>query len=309
MENISTFHFPALFLIPEFEDDRVECGPFAVTRRLWEISTFDLATLATRHSLHLPYQVMDVLLSRCNLEISVSGQQSLEEAINRMQTFRIALYAVGASPFLVPFAASHSINEYAGINSRDSKALREKMPEEMREGITSDTSEVEAWPMELSLESVVLADSLHLSADQIKTASGIAEKWTRIKLHNQRLHAVEEIAIASPKCMPPSQSLLHIWSGLEALFPQVSVELSFRLALYLAQLISPSGEKARVFERARASYNLRSKLSHGSKSSILLEEWEVAWRLLVDAIGAILSRGGVPEEDHLLDELLSPSQD
>lgn len=68
------FHFPVLFWRPAEEFDSVVEPPFALIRRKWETTVFDLATLASRHRLHLPYQLMDVLLSRCNLEIRVEAE-------------------------------------------------------------------------------------------------------------------------------------------------------------------------------------------------------------------------------------------
>ncbi len=44
-------YFPALFLVPDFDGDRIECPPFRIAKRLWGTSTFDLATLATKHNL------------------------------------------------------------------------------------------------------------------------------------------------------------------------------------------------------------------------------------------------------------------
>lgn len=42
------YYFPLLFLRPEPTWDVVDEPPFQIARRLWQTSTFDLATLATR---------------------------------------------------------------------------------------------------------------------------------------------------------------------------------------------------------------------------------------------------------------------
>ena len=42
-------------------------------------------------------------------------------------------------------------------------------------------------------------------------------------------------ATAAPMILPLSQSVLHIWSAIETLFPDVRMELKFRIALYVAQ--------------------------------------------------------------------------
>src|SRR5262249_21971840 len=121
------FFFPLLFFSPGFGGETVGCGIFRLARRERETSIFDFATLPTRPKLHLPYQAMDVFLSRCNMELRVSGKPSLGEANEALHGLRVALYSTSVSPFLCPFVTTHSINEYSGINSRDSEALRAKM--------------------------------------------------------------------------------------------------------------------------------------------------------------------------------------
>lgn len=72
------------------------------------------------------------------------------------------------------------------------------------------------------------------------------------------LEVVGEASNAAPKLISLDQSLLHIWSALEALFPTVSAELSFRIALYLSQLISPTGGRLATFETVRNSYSFEA---------------------------------------------------
>src|SRR5688572_22008608 len=107
----ASYHFPLLFLVPEFSEPELENSQFRLVKRRWTTSTFDLATLATKHKLHLPYQVMDVFLSSCNVELCILNHTSIETAIQAFQSFRLALCAEGLSPFLSPFATTHSINE------------------------------------------------------------------------------------------------------------------------------------------------------------------------------------------------------
>lgn len=51
------FHFPVMALAPGFDESALESPPFRLMRRAWDVSIFDLATLATKHRLHLPYQL------------------------------------------------------------------------------------------------------------------------------------------------------------------------------------------------------------------------------------------------------------
>jgi hypothetical protein len=45
------FYHPALFVIPGFDEEVVEAGCSRLATRLWETQIFDLATLATKHTL------------------------------------------------------------------------------------------------------------------------------------------------------------------------------------------------------------------------------------------------------------------
>jgi hypothetical protein len=298
------FYFPVLFVIPELAEQATECRGFLVTKRLWETSTFDLATLATKHRLHLPYQLMDVLLSRCNTEISIEAT-SHEEAISLFGNLRLALYTEGLSPFLSPFVTTHSINEYSGINSRDSGLLRKKLPEGMQEGLTSDSGTLEAWPLELSLDCIILADSLTITAALFQRAATKAKDWQVLCESHSSLKNLQDTIITAPKITSLSQSLLHLWCGLESLFPAVNTELSFKLALYLTQLVQQGPQRRAYFSKVRASYSNRCRVSHGSAAAIKIEEWKGAWEIAMDTCNAMLSRGVMFTEDALLADLLS----
>jgi hypothetical protein len=299
------FYFPTLFLRPAFDGSKANQNSYCLARRLWQTTTFDLATLATRHVLHLPYQAMEVFLSQCNLEVCVSDQPSLEAAIAAFQALRLALYTEGISPFLSPFVSTCSVNEYSGINGRDSDFLREDLPEGLRSGPNSNDITVEAWPFELSFNCVINASNVELTLEKFVAATVKVETWRRLTLNTPALRVVESVAMAAPKITPPGQSLLHIWGGLEALFPSVSTELSFKIALYLAQLIAANNERIALFDRIRTAYTLRSAIAHGSRQDVAMEEWQDTWSLLVEAINAVLARGGVPKEKDLLSELLA----
>jgi hypothetical protein len=102
-----SFFFPCLSIVPDFKDTRLECEKITVHHRLFPTSTFDLATLQTRHTLHIPYQLMDVYLSVCKLEIEIKGSSSYDEAVEHLQVIRLLFYVQGLSPFLVPFCTTY----------------------------------------------------------------------------------------------------------------------------------------------------------------------------------------------------------
>jgi len=231
---MNDYFFPSLFLVPEFDAPQIESAVVSLAKRRWETSTFDLATLATRHRLHLPYQVMDVFLSKCNVELCIKQQPSLENAVARLRSLKMALYAAGVSPFVTPFITSHSINAYSGINSRDSDSLRSKLPPGMQEGITSDTATVEAWPLDLSFQCVVLSDALQVTGEVFLDACGRAISWSSMIATQDTLRGFSDAALSTVMMGSLSQSILHMWCAIESLFPSVGSELSFRVSVCLA---------------------------------------------------------------------------
>ena len=200
---------------------------------------------------------------------------------------------------------TYSINEYSGINSRDSELLKNKLDEELQQGLSSDSGTLEAWPFELSFTCITNRDGIELEAEKINAAISKAAQWQHLSQTAKNLTSIQEIAVTAATIMPVSQSHLHIWSGLEALFPTVTAELSFKISLYLSQLIGAKSERMSIYEQVRASYNLRSAITHGSRKDITVEEWQSTWGLLMQAVNSILTRGKMPAEKELLSEILT----
>lgn len=300
----NSYHFPVLFLNPCFEEAELDLGHFALSKRKWQTTSFDLATLATKHKVHLPYQAMDMFLAHCNLEVRVSGVGTVEEAIAKFRTLQVALYKNRISPFLSPFISSHSINAYSGINSRDSGVWLDRLPEEMRTGIKSGEHTVEVWSYDLSFDCRTINDKRDISAELFCDAAKFADEWLYATAKNSALAALEMAMIDAPKLSSVPQSILHIWTALESIFPRVTTEVSFRVALYMAQLNAKGGDRRDYHKRVKRAYDLRSKIAHGARFDPGLQDWLEAWSLLTDSISAIVGRGGLPSEDVLLEELL-----
>jgi hypothetical protein len=297
------YYYPALFVAPDFTEEVLEAGPYRLARRLWGTAIFDLATLATKHTLHLPYQVMDVFLGRCNVEIGVEGT-TREEAGERLQALRLALYSEGVSPFIVPFVTTYSVNEYSGINTRDSEDRREQLPEGLRDSLTSDSGRVEAWPVELSFQCAVIGENLKITQDVFGSAVEKATKWMSVASARPATRAFGQAVLSAPLVFPTSQFVLHMWCAIESLFPSIATELTFRVALYMAQLAAAGTGRRAYFERVKKGYNVRSKIAHGAKQEVTADEWRDAWKLVVDALNAIFKTGEPPKENELLDGLL-----
>ena len=102
-----------------------------------------------------------------------------------------------------------------------------------------------------------------------------------------------------------SQLLLHIWAAIEALFPRVSTEVSFRVALYLSQRTSPEEGRLSYLKRIQSAYRIRNAVAHGTSDSIRHDQWVDAWELLLGAVRSVIRSRGLPTEDQLLSELLT----
>ncbi len=180
------------------------------------------------------------------------------------------------------------------------------MHPDMETGLTSDAGTVEAWPLELSFQCTVKPDGLQVLEATFSAAVDKADGWGRLLIRFPQLRALIDAAISAPMLGNLSQSLLHIWSGMEALFPSVSTEVSFRLALYIAQLTANGGaQRLACYDAVRAAYGTRSKIAHGSKGSVSEQEWNQAWGILMDCLNALHRRECLPSEQELLAEVLS----
>ncbi len=304
MEKLTTYYFPITFLLPSENLQKSDCFSFGIARREWNTSLFDLATLATKHKLHLPYQIMDVMLKRCNLEIWIKGV-SYEAAVNKLSALLLCLYIEGVSPTFSPFVSTHSINDYSGINERENEYATKEARAKLRQGVTLETGVVECWPVSLSFYCHSIHGAFSVSHEQFLNAAQKASKWLELEVKKPALRVVREAAQAAPLLISRDQSLLHIWCALESLFPQVNSEVNFRLGLYLAQLGMHTQDRTLLFKRTKAAYNVRSKVAHGSIQNIKQDQWRESWDLLLLAANAILVRGGLPDEDVLLTELLA----
>ncbi|MNF59276.1 hypothetical protein D3C84_408620 [compost metagenome] len=299
---LNNYFFPLLFLQPKFVEE-FAVGNYRLAPRKWSTSIFDLATLSTKHKLHLPYQLMDVLLGSCNCELAVAGANTPEEAVQMFEDFRIGLYASGVSPFICPFFTTESINAYSGINERDS-AIGRGIEPKIASSFSSATAQLEAWPHELSLQCSVTQEALTLSPQQIEDAVFFASKWGSIATRSPSIGAFSGAFKSSPLLGSTEQSILHAWTGIESLFPTVSTEVSFRIALYLSVLCAETSQRSNFHRKVKLAYGTRSKIAHGTSKSISREEWLEAWQIMVKCAKSIANRGELPSEEKLLIELL-----
>jgi hypothetical protein len=298
---LASFYFPLMFLIPRF-DSELASGRYGLTARKWETSTFDLATLATRHDLHLPYQVMDVMLARCNLELAIHKAESYVEAVEYLDCFRVGAYLAGCSPFVAPFITTKSINEYSGINERDSALERGAEPR-ISSAFSSGDGRLSAWPLELSFSCITKPDALRIKEDRFADAVNTAEAWRVLSAKTEAVRGLSNAFLSSPLLPTRGQSLLHMWTAIESLFPTVSTEVTFRLGLYLTVLCAKPEKRTEFHRHVKSAYAVRSKVAHGALDDVSVEQWNDAWHLLCGCARAIVARRTVPTEEELLHEL------
>lgn len=309
-EATGLFHFPVLWLIPAFESD-ARGHEISVLRRKWDVSIFDLYSLvADKHPLNLPAELMHIFLQRVNSEIVVEAPDFLT-AKEKADCFRAMLYFHGVSPTILPFATNYSLNSYAGINDRSAQeqypSTARRIHPGLREGITHKTARIEAWASELSLSCIGVGTSdlkVKMTESMIDEASLDATKWIDLERVNPLARALRAAMTTAPLMPTLGSSILHIWQGLEALFPSINLEVSFRISLALAELSSPITPRADTYERAKLSYSDRSKIAHGSRKAVSFEQWLHAWLLICDAGRAILERNALPTEEALTKEML-----
>lgn len=303
---MARFYFPQLFWVPSSLEE-VHTITFGLHPRRWDVTIFDLYSLAAEnHSIRMPAELMQIFLPNVNIEVSVDAED-YAEAKRLLDILKVMIYLNDIQPTITPFATSHSLNDYAGINSRSSNRLCQKLPEGMRSGITTKDSRVETWPNEL-IFSVLRGNRERylneINAEAFVQAAKAVRDWQKIETEYGKA-SILRAALAKAPLMPDrSSSILHIWQALEAVFGK-GPELSFRMSITLAELCGPVASRAETYAYAKQSYQDRSRITHGKVDFADDEQWVRAWDLLVGAIRAILHRKAIPSEDDLFSKLLS----
>jgi len=303
---MTRFYFPQLFWAPSSQEE-VQTMTFGLHPRRWDVTIFDLYSLvAENHPIRMTAELMQIFLPNVNLEVSVNAVDHAE-AKRLLDILKVMIYLNGVQPTITPFATSHSLNDYAGINSRSSSLLSGKLPEGMRSGITAKDSRVEGWPTELAF-SVLRGEngnySNKIDADAFTQATEAVTVWRKVESQHGKA-SILRAALAKAPLMPDrSSSILHIWQALESVFGK-GPELSFRMSVSLAELCGPVASRAETYAKAKKSYQDRSRITHGKVDFADDEQWMRAWDLLVGTIRAVLHREAIPSEDDLFSELLS----
>jgi hypothetical protein len=129
-------------------------------------------------------------------------------------------------------------------------------------------------------------------------------KWQDLEQRHRELSVLRKALISAPLLPSISSGVLHLWQGIESIFPSVDRELSFRVAFSIGQLSRKTGG-VDVYRLAKKSYSDRSKIAHGKGDSAGVEEWERVWSLACACIRAIVARDCLPSEQELIEEAFS----
>lgn len=301
-----SYFFPCLALSPGDLPRTVETARAVLRQREWETSTFDFATLGASHKLQFSWHLLDVFLNACNLEIEIKDASDFADAQDRVRVLQVMLYLKWVSPFVMPVGMTHTLRDYSGINYRDSVTMRAKLPPGLQSGFVSADGKIEGWLHEPTFQSITVGAERTVTAQAFTDAVDAAERWTALEAAHQPLKAARLALQTAPAIPDLSSSLLHIWQGIEALFPSVSTEVSFRLGLLVSQLCAPvRSDRLKSYEEAKRSYGRRSRAAHGNGGKLDHRDWVDAWDLLILCLSACLARSALPSEDMLTRELLA----
>lgn len=301
-----SYFFPCLALAPGDLPPMVERPRAVLRRRQWETTTFDFATLGASHKLNFSWHLLDVFLNACHLEIEIRDARNFVQAQERVRILQVMLYLQWVSPFIMPVGMTHTLRDYSGLNYRDSALMRPKLPLALQSGFVSAEGNIEGWLHEPTFQSITVDTARTVSAKAFMDAVDAADRWIALEAAHQPLKAARLALQTAPAIPDLSSSLLHIWQGVEALFPNVSTEVSFRLGLLVSQLCTPvRSDRLKTYEEAKRSYGRRSRAAHGSSSKIDHRDWVDAWDLLILCLSACLARTELPDENVLTREMLS----
>ena len=252
----------------------------------------------------MEYQLVDVLTKSCNVSIGLRDVADHMEAKRRFSALRAMSCALGVEPLIAQFLGTHPIDELSAINvpPTDAGDPRHATGAPIRSGDEA----VQIWWNQPTLSLLPSGTKLFLDAKNAEAAGELVQTWIDLCERTPRLRVLEEVLVSGPVSASYPQATLSVWGALESLFPSVHTEVTYRVAIYLTQLIGPSDPLA-YLKSVRSAYGQRSRIAHGSMSSRRDEiaAWQVAWTLLCDATLAITRRGELPTEEDLTREMLT----
>lgn len=301
------FYFPALPLRLDPTCDGLNSGAFTLIhqKNIVRIETVNGLNPLGKSSL-APEQLA-VFLHDTTMEFKISAI-NVQSAVVNINRLRAMLYIRGLSPFILPFVSSHSVNDYLRLNKQRDEYIRSLVRQEDGAPDPPEAEQIRFWPLDYTIR-ISSGEKQWLTKDVFKQAVQDVTKWSQIIEQSSQLRTVEKVLLMAPfiGATDRGQYILHIWSGIETLFPDVQTEVSFRLALYLAQLYCGATDKWQYYKNIKKAYGTRSNITHGTNTgkNVLTDiDGELAWNLLGDACISILQRGKLPGGEELVQEML-----
>ena len=286
---VAAFEGPSLILSP----------------RKWEVSIFDWTYLAVTspHRLNVEYQLVDVLTKTCNVSIGLRDLTDHSDAKREFSALRAMSCALGVEPLIAQFVSTHPLDALSAING---PPLDPGDPRHATSALRTGEEPVQLWWNQPTLGLLPSGTQVFLNSDNAQAAAKLARTWIDLCDSTPRLRVLQEVLVNAPVSTSYPQATLSVWGALESLFPSVQTETTYRVAMYLTQLVRPSDPLA-YLKSVRSAYGKRSKITHGSVSSIRDEiaAWQEAWAILCEATLAITRRGGLPAEEDLTREMLT----
>ncbi|MHC5700911.1 HEPN domain-containing protein [Streptomyces tirandamycinicus] len=170
--------------------------------------------------------------------------------------------------------------------------------------VAAHTNDLVIQPLEEPRRALWESQSVITEDDLTWVVSQLARDFDLYEQPSYRL--AYDSAADAPFLKDSRTAVARIWSGIESLF-DVQNELSFRLSMYAAVLISDNFEqRTDIQARFKRLYTMRSKAVHGVKmDAAKLEETLVSsWSLLRDLLLACMRTGAAIPSTNALDRAL-----
>lgn len=286
--------------------EQFDCPTLSLIPRKWEVSIFDWTYLAVTapHRLNVEYQLIDVLAKACNLSIRLRDATDYSAAIRKFSAFRAMSCALGAEPLFAQFVGSHPIDALSAVNRGPTDP--EDPRHATRDSIRNGKGPVQVWWNQPALSMHPTGSQVFLKPENAEVAARLIQPWIELCEGTPRLRVLEEVLVNAPVAASYPQATMSVWGALESLFPSVQTEVTYRVGMYITQLVRPSDPLV-YLKSVRQAYGMRSKIAHGSATSTKDEitAWQRAWAILCDTTLAITKRGGLPSEEDLTREMLT----
>jgi hypothetical protein len=227
------------------------------------------------------------------LEIVVSAPDD-QRALETANSLRALAYTNGSATFCFPVISTLPIKDLLDVlfAPPDVKGIVPGLQFSILEPMADVVPARAEWR----------SNTQHLAWAPFESALSQLGAWQSLLGKHPRIRTFESALLLAPLIRSRSQSLLTLWTGIESLF-DTRAELSFRISLYLAQLIGEDGDRHGRYRRAKRAYDTRSGAAHGSHA-VTEAEWLEAWGLMREVARGLLARGELPKDEALVEELL-----